>query len=103
MGSPGDGTVTGRVLGSATLEFPDSSPDSDGPEVRAGVREGPAEGSQDEERTGAYGVGAGWGVGVARVGGKRFPLIAKWTEGCFSSWHLKVPCMTDSLEFHKGR
>ena len=60
MGSPGDGTVTGRVLGSATLEFPDSSPDSDGPEVRAGVREGPTEGSQDEERTGAYGVGAGW-------------------------------------------
>ena len=52
--------MTGRVLGPATLEFPDSSPDSDGPEVRAGVRGGPAEGSQDEERTGTYAVGEGW-------------------------------------------
>ena len=52
--------MTGRVLGPATLEFPDYSPDSDGPEVRAGVRGGPAEGSQDEERTGTYAVGEGW-------------------------------------------
>ena len=59
MGSPGNGTVAGRVLGPATQECPDSSPDSDGPEVRAGVGEGSAGGHR--MRKGQGPTELGWG------------------------------------------